>query len=82
MQVRVKSLAVLSAALSSATATHLGFNYGAFFPDNSPKTQKDFEDEFNTARGLSNAPPGGFTSARLYTMVVSIPPEDTRNTSQ
>ncbi|KAK4232979.1 glycoside hydrolase [Achaetomium macrosporum] len=40
-----------------------------FFDDRSPKTQKDFEDEFNAARGLANAPAGGFTSARLYTMV-------------
>ncbi|KAK3306598.1 GPI-anchored cell wall beta-1,3-endoglucanase EglC [Chaetomium strumarium] len=70
MKIDVGSFAVLSAAFSSVAATHLGFNYGAFFTDGNPRTQKDFEDEFNTARGLANSPHDGFTSARLYTMVV------------
>ncbi|KAK3292255.1 glycoside hydrolase family 17 protein [Chaetomium fimeti] len=63
------SLAVLTAAVSSARAFHQGFNYGAFFTDNSPKMQSDFEAEFKTAQNLEGAPATGFNSARLYTMI-------------
>jgi glucan endo-1,3-beta-D-glucosidase len=67
------SLAVLS-ALSSVSAVYQGFNYGAFFTDRSPKMQSDFEAEFRAAQNLVGAPGNGFTSARLYTMVVSSSP--------
>lgn len=40
--------------------------------DSSAKQEKDFENEFKTAQGLVGA--SGFTSARLYTMVVCIQP--------
>ncbi|KAK4038237.1 hypothetical protein C8A01DRAFT_37821 [Parachaetomium inaequale] len=60
-------LAALAAAFSSATAQYQGFNYGAFFTDNSPKMQSDFEAKFKTAQNLEGAPGKGFTSARLYT---------------
>ncbi|KAK4156854.1 hypothetical protein C8A00DRAFT_12274 [Chaetomidium leptoderma] len=62
-------LAALSATISSVRAAHQGFNYGAFFTDNTPKTQADFEAEFKTAQNLVGAPGGGFNSARLYTML-------------
>ncbi|KAH6631616.1 glycoside hydrolase superfamily [Chaetomium tenue] len=62
-------LAALAAAFSSARAAHQGFNYGAFFTDNSPKMQSDFEAEFKAAQNLQGAPGTGFNSARLYTMV-------------
>ncbi|EAQ88241.1 predicted protein [Chaetomium globosum CBS 148.51] len=63
------NLAALAAAFSSALAAHQGFNYGAFFTDNSPKMQSDFEAEFRAAQNLQGAPGTGFNSARLYTMV-------------
>ena len=63
-------LAVLS-ALSAANAAYQGFNYGSAFHDGSHKIQSDFEAEFKTAQNLSGAPGAGFTSARLYTMIVS-----------
>jgi len=48
-----------------------GFNYGSTFTDGSAKTQTDFEDEFNAAKNLVGT--SGFTSARLYTMIVCPP---------
>ncbi|KAL2167771.1 hypothetical protein VTG60DRAFT_831 [Thermothelomyces hinnuleus] len=64
-------LAVMSAVLCPVRAAYQGFNYGAFFTDNTPKMQSDFEAEFKTAQNLLGAPAGGFNSARLYTMIVS-----------
>jgi len=64
-------LAVLSAIFSPARAAYQGFNYGAFFTDDTPKMQADFEAEFRTAQNLVGAPGSGFTSARLYTMIVN-----------
>lgn len=54
----------------SATV-YKGFNYGSTFTDGSAKTQTDFEDEFNAAKNLVGT--SGFTSARLYTMIVCPP---------
>ncbi|KAL2754334.1 glycoside hydrolase family 17 protein [Sodiomyces alcalophilus JCM 7366] len=62
------TLAALAAAVSSATAAHQGFNYGNVFTDGTPKTQADFEALFRAAANLDGTD-GGFTSARLYTMV-------------
>lgn len=62
-------LLAASAALTvSAQNGYKGFNYGAFFNNQAPKKQVDFEYEFRAARQLPNTN-GAFTSARLYTMV-------------
>jgi glucan endo-1,3-beta-D-glucosidase len=62
----------LAATLPSVLAAFQGFNYGNTFTSGAPKMQSDFEAEFKTAQGLIGAPAGGFNSARLYTMVVSL----------
>jgi glucan endo-1,3-beta-D-glucosidase len=56
------------ALATAVSATIKGFNYGSTFTDSSAKQQSDFESEFKAAQGLVGA--SGFTSARLYTMVV------------
>lgn len=61
----VASVASTSSA-SAANSGIKGFNYGAFFLDNSAKQQVDFEYEFNRAQNLANTT--GWNSARLYTM--------------
>lgn len=61
-------LLTLATAVSGAAAAFQGFNYGSTFTDGRPKSQTDFENEFKTAAGLEGTN-GGFTSARLYTMV-------------
>jgi hypothetical protein len=55
----------------SASTVYKGFNYGSTFTDGSAKVQSDFQKEFNVAKNLVGAT--GFTSARLYTMIVCIP---------
>ncbi|ROT40665.1 glycoside hydrolase [Sodiomyces alkalinus F11] len=64
----LSTLAALAAAISTARAAFQGFNYGNVFTDGSPKTQADFEALFGAAANLDGTD-GGFTSARLYTMV-------------
>lgn len=59
-------------AVSTTTAVYTGFNYGNTHTDGSIKQQSDYEAEFRTAKNLVGAP--GFTSARLYTSVVSLLP--------
>lgn len=66
----LSTLAALAAAISSAGAAYQGFNYGNVFTDGTPKTQADFEALFRAAADLDGTD-GKFTSARLYTMVVS-----------
>jgi glucan endo-1,3-beta-D-glucosidase len=61
----------LAAALSTAQAAYQGFNYGATFTDGTIKQESDFEAEFKAAQSLAGTD-GAFTSARLFTMVVSI----------
>ncbi|KAH8820829.1 GPI-anchored cell wall beta-1,3-endoglucanase EglC [Xylogone sp. PMI_703] len=61
-------LLAVAAALSTASATFQGFNYGSTQSDGSIKTQQDFQVEFQTAKKLAGTN-GAFTSARLYTMV-------------
>jgi len=63
-------LTALAASFSSALAVYQGFNYGSTFTTGAAKVQSDFEAEFKTAQGLVGTD-GAFTSARLYTMVVS-----------
>ncbi|PFH60952.1 hypothetical protein XA68_18527 [Ophiocordyceps unilateralis] len=60
-------LVTLAAAVSSASATFRGFNYGAL-KGSVPKTQTDFENEFTAASALPGTD-GKFSSARLYTMI-------------
>ncbi len=64
------SLLAFAAAASTASAAFQGFNYGSTFNDGSLKVQADYEADFKTAAGLDGTD-GHFTSARLYTMVVS-----------
>jgi hypothetical protein len=63
------SLFALAAAVASASAASQGFNYGSTKPDGSFMLQADFQSQFETAKSLVGT--SGFTSARLYTMVVS-----------
>ena len=64
-------LAAWAATLSTAMGAYQGFNYGSTYTSGAVKQQADFEKEFRNAQGLVGAPAGGFTSARLYTMIVS-----------
>jgi len=64
----LSTLALVS--LVSAQKVYQGFNTGAFFESNKPKSQSDFESEFKTAKALHFSP-GVFNSARLYTNVQS-----------
>jgi glucan endo-1,3-beta-D-glucosidase len=66
---RFSTSALATAAIvATANAANKGFNYGAFFLDQSPKHQVDFEYEFKAAKQLAGTG-SQFTSARLYTMV-------------
>lgn len=56
-------------ALAATASAIQGFNYGSTFTTGAAKTQTDFENEFTVAQGLKGT--SGWTSARLYTMVVS-----------
>ncbi|KUI73691.1 putative glucan endo-1,3-beta-glucosidase eglC [Cytospora mali] len=58
-----------AATVSAANSGIKGFNYGAFFLDQTAKKQVDFQYEFNRAQNLANTT--GWNSARLYTMVQS-----------
>ena len=62
-----KLLSFAACAASVTAQVYQGFNYGSVFTDNSPITQPDYEDEFNTAKQLVGT--SGFTSARIYTMI-------------
>jgi hypothetical protein len=65
------SVIALVATLSTASAQGLkGFNWGATHTDNSPMTEADYTSQFKLAQGLVGAT--GFTSARLYTTIVSL----------
>ncbi|PYH76305.1 glycoside hydrolase [Aspergillus uvarum CBS 121591] len=62
------TLAAMALAASTAEAVSQGFNYGNKKADESSMFQADFEASFKTAKGLVGTD-GGFTSARLYTMI-------------
>jgi glucan endo-1,3-beta-D-glucosidase len=66
---RSSLLLAFVASLSSTSAVIQGFNYGSTQSDGSYKSQSDFEAEFATAQNLVGT--SGFTSARLYTTIVS-----------
>lgn len=61
---------LLAFALSLATseAVYQGFNYGATKSDGSYQQQSDYQALFKTAKNLVGT--SGFSSARLYTMIV------------
>jgi len=66
---RTSTFLSIAASLSSVSGTvYTGFNYGSTFTDGSAKAQSDFQAEFTTAKNLVGTS-GGFTSARLYTMI-------------
>lgn len=65
-------LVALAATFSTALGAYQGFNYGATWPDGRGKTQADYEAEFTAQKNLPNTN-GAFSSARLYTMIVSVP---------
>ena len=64
------TLLALVAAVSPAMAQIKGFNSGSTFTDGSGKQQSDFQAEFAAAKALVGT--SGFTSTRLYTMIVSV----------
>jgi hypothetical protein len=65
------SAASVLAFAASAQAVYQGFNYGSTNGDGSARTASDFETYFTTAKNLVGT--SGFTSARLYTMIVGLP---------
>jgi glucan endo-1,3-beta-D-glucosidase len=65
---RSSLLLALAASISSTLALYQGFNYGSTQTDGSVKAEIDFENEFKTAQNIVGT--SGFTSARLYTMIV------------
>ena len=67
---RAFATAVALATVPQTLAAFQGFNYASTFSTNAAKQQSDFEAEFKVAQGLVGAP-GTFSSARLYTTVVS-----------
>lgn len=63
-----KQLLALALSVAASDAVYQGFNYGSILADGSGKSQSDFQTEFQTAKNLVGTS-GGFTSARLYTMI-------------
>ena len=63
------SLIAVAASLSAVSAVYQGFNYGATKSDGSFMFQADYEAKFKNAQQLVGT--SGFSSARLYTMIVS-----------
>src|SRR5271155_2122556 len=67
----MRPFTILSALLPlfpSALAVYKGFNYGSTFSDGTCKQEADFENDFKSAKALVGTN-GGFTSARLYSMI-------------
>jgi glucan endo-1,3-beta-D-glucosidase len=66
---RFSAIAAIAASVSGVAAdNYLGFNSGATTDAGKIKKQADFEQEFNAAQKLKNAP-GTFNSVRLYTNI-------------
>jgi glucan endo-1,3-beta-D-glucosidase len=63
-----KQVIALALSIAAAEAAHQGFNYGSTKVDGSYNYEADFKTEFQTAKKLVGTS-GGFTSARLYTMI-------------
>ena len=70
-KMQLAQLAAFAMTLATSEAAYQGFNYGNKFSDESSKFQADFEAEFKAAKNLVGT--SGFTSARLYTMIVRLP---------
>ena len=68
-KMQLAQLAAFAMSLATVEAAYQGFNYGNKKSDESSKFQADFEAEFKVAKNLVGT--SGFTSARLYTMIVS-----------
>jgi glucan endo-1,3-beta-D-glucosidase len=69
---RVSVIAGSFASLvATASAAVQGFNYGVNKPGGGFLFEQDYVDQFNAAKNLVGA--SGFTSARLYTSIVSSP---------
>lgn len=66
---KLTHLLAFALSLASSEAVYQGFNYASTNPDGSSRTQSDFQAQFQTAKNLKGT--SGFTSARLYTMIVS-----------
>lgn len=64
------TLAAAISTFSTALAGQQGFNYASTMSDGSARQQSDFETDFKNAKSLEGTN-GGFTDARLYTMIVS-----------
>lgn len=64
------SAAVLAVVAAPALGAYVGFNYAATFTTGAVKVQSDYEAEFKAAQALISAPQT-FSSARLYTTIVS-----------
>lgn len=62
------SIIALAASIAVVTAQSRGFNYGAVTRTGAVKNEADFTAEFNAAQALPGTN-GGFSSARLYTMI-------------
>ena len=67
---RFSSIVALAASLSTSAAVYQGFNYGSTKADGSFNYESDFKSLFQSAKGLVGT--SGFTSARLYTMIVCL----------
>lgn len=67
----LSSTAILALVVSPSMGAYVGFNYGATFTTGAVKVQSDYETEFKAAQALVSAPQT-FSSARLYTMIVSV----------
>ncbi|OJJ43671.1 hypothetical protein ASPZODRAFT_103088 [Penicilliopsis zonata CBS 506.65] len=65
---QLQHLLAFALSLATSEAVYQGFNYGSTYTDGTNKVQSDFEAEFKTAKNLAGTD-GGFTSARLYTMI-------------
>ncbi|CAL8578695.1 hypothetical protein XPA_004466 [Xanthoria parietina] len=66
---RTFGILALAASLTTTSAQALqGFNYGSIFSNSAPITGGDYERLFNTAKQLTGTS-GGFTSARLFTII-------------
>lgn len=64
-------LLAIAAYISTVAAVSQGFNYGSSDTNGNAKTEADFTAAFKAAKALAGTN-GAFTSARIYTMLVSL----------
>ena len=70
MKFSIQLIALVATFSATTSAVYQGFNYGSTQTDGSVKDQAVFEAEFKAAKALTGTS-GAFTSARLYTCIVS-----------